>query len=88
MLQGNMLIAHGMKRKVLLAGMKLAGKASMGDMFVPLTQNPKCADSDEILFAHYQDALELAKTLFAELEEYLGGAGELGPGFDHTFGEM
>lgn len=83
----NMLIAHGMKRKVLLTGMKLAGKASMGDMFVPLQQNPKCVDSDEILFAHYQDALELAKTLFAELEGYLGGTGTLGQGYDHTFGE-
>lgn len=83
----NLLIAPGLKRKLLLGGMGLAGKASLGDMFVPLAQNPQCVDSDERLFAHYQDALELARTLFAELEDYLNGTGEFGPGYDHTFGE-
>ena len=83
----NLLVASGLKRKGLLAAMSLAGKASMGDMFVPLRPNPNCADSDEILFSHYQDALELSKELFAQLCGYLSGAGDLGPGFDHTFGE-
>lgn len=83
----NLLIASGLKRRTLLWGMGLVGKHSLGDMFVPLQQNPKCVDSDEILFSHYCDALELAKTMFAELEAYLCGTGELGPGYDHTFGE-
>lgn len=83
----NLLIAPGLKRKLLLGGMRLVGKVSLGDMFVPLRQNPRCVDSDEILFAHYQDALELSKTMFAELEAYLHGTGDFGPGYDHTFGE-
>ena len=49
--------------------------------------NPACADSDEKLYECYEGALELAKTLFAELEVALAGQGDLGPGFDHTFGE-
>ena len=83
-----LLIAHGAKRRVLLSGMKLAGKKSMGDMFVPLTQNPNCLDSDEILFSHYQDALALYPTLFTQLSALLAGdAAALGAGFDHTLGE-
>ena len=84
----NLLIAGGLKRKGLLCGMSLAGKASMGDMFVPLQQNPQCVDSDEILFSHYQDALTLYQTLFSQLNALLAGdAAALGDGFDHTFGE-
>lgn len=83
----NLLIAPGLKRKILLFGIRLAGQSSLEDMFVPLQQDPKCVDSDEILFAHYQDALKLAKTLFAQLDGYLSGTGTLGSGFNHTFGE-
>jgi hypothetical protein len=81
------LVAWGLKRKILLAATHLAGKPSLGDLFIPTAQNPKCADSDEILFSHYQDALALSQTLFPQLEAVLGGTGDFGPGFDHTFGE-
>jgi hypothetical protein len=81
------LVAWGLKRKILLAATRLAGKPSLGDLFIPTAQNPKCADSDEMLFSHYQDALALSQTLFPQLEAVLGGTGDLGPGFDHTFGE-
>lgn len=85
----NLLVASGPKRKLLLSGMNLAGKPSMGDMFVPLHPNLACADSDEILFAHYQSALGLYQSLFAELNALLeGDADALGCGFDHTFGEI
>lgn len=85
----NLLVASGPKRKLLLSGMNLAGKASMGDMFVPLHQNLACADSDEILFAHYQSALDLYQSLFGQLNALLAGAPDaLGTGFDHTFGEV
>ncbi len=85
----NLLVASGAKRKLLLSGMNLAGKASMEDMFVPLHQNLACADSDEILFAHYQSALGLYQSLFAELNALLEGDPDaLGCGFDHTFGEV
>ncbi len=83
----NMLIASGAKRKVLLCGMKLAGHSELGDMFVPLQQNPSCVDSDKILFEHYQDALNLSKVLFPQLDGYMNGTADLGSGFDHTFGE-
>lgn len=83
----NALIASGLKRRLLLLGMRLAGRRSLGDMLVPLQQNPSCTDSDEILLRHYRDALELAQTLFAELDACLRGTGVLGAGFDHTFGE-
>lgn len=85
----NLLVASGVKRKALLRAMELAGKPSMGDMFVPLHQNLACADSDEILFSHYQSALELYRSLFAELNALLAGDTDaLGAGFDHTFGEI
>lgn len=84
----NLLVASGIKRKGLLAAMSLAGKTSMGDMFVPLQPNPDCADSDALLFAHYREATVLYPTLFAELTDYLHGQGDFGPGFDHTFGEI
>lgn len=84
----NLLVASGVKRKALLSGMGLAGKPSMGDMFVPLHQNLACADSDEILFAHYQSALTLYGSLFSQLNAFLAGDQDaLGAGFDHTFGE-
>lgn len=83
----NLLVAKGVKRSILLGAMKLAGKAHLGDMFVPLQPNPACTDSDEKLYECYEGALELAKTLFVELEAALAGQGDLGPGFDHTFGE-
>jgi hypothetical protein len=81
------LVAWGVKRKILLAATKLVGKPSLGDLFIPYIQNPQCTDSDEMLYSHYRDALTLSKTLFPELESVLGGTGDLGPGFDHTFGE-
>ena len=85
----NLLVASGVKRKALLSGMGLAGKPSMGDMFVPLHQNLACADSDEILFAHYQSALGLYQSLFSQLNGLLAGDRDaLGAGFDHTFGEV
>lgn len=84
----NLLIAAGMKRRVLLLGMSLAGKSSIGEMFVPLEQNPRCADSDEILYSHYQNALTLYQIMFPLLNALLAGdPAALGDGFDHTFGE-
>ena len=83
----NMLIASGFKRRLLVGGMKLAGHADMSDMLVPLQQNPSCVDSDEILYDHYKDALVLAGTLIPQLEDVLHCRGDLGAGFDHTFGE-
>lgn len=83
----NLLIAPKCKRRLLLGAMGLVGKSSFGDMFVPLEQNPKCTDSDEILFARYTGALALATELFAQLDNMLRGTGVLGTGFDHTFGE-
>jgi hypothetical protein len=83
----NLLIAPpGTKRKVLLGAMKAARQTSMEDMLVPVTQNPKCRDSDRLLYQHYQDALELSGTLFPELLCYLEDGSPLGEGFDHTFG--
>ncbi len=83
----NLLIASGLKRRGLLAAFRLVGKPSLGDMFVPLKQNPRCTDSDAALFDRYQGALELYGTLSQELAAYLDGDAALGPGFDHTFGE-
>lgn len=83
----NLLVARGLKRRVLLGAMKLAGKPHLGDLFVPLRPNPACADSDEMLCECYEGALKLAGILFSELEAALTGQGDLGPGFDHTFGE-
>lgn len=83
-----LLIASGAKRRFLLSGMKLAGKSSMGDMFIPLNPNPSCADSDAVLFSRYQEALTLYQTLRAQLGALLDGTPDaLGSGFDHTFGE-
>jgi hypothetical protein len=83
----NLLIAPpGTKRKVLLGAMKAARQTSMEDMLVPVTQNPKCRDSDRLLYQHYQDALALSGTLFPELLCYLEDGSPLGEGFDHTFG--
>lgn len=83
----NALIASGLKRRLLLGGMRLSGHSEMGDMLIPLQQNPACADSDEILMGHYKDALSLATSLFAQLEDLLHHRGDLGPAFAHTFGE-
>jgi hypothetical protein len=58
----------------------------MEDMLVPVTQNLRCRDSDRQLYQHYQDALELSRTLFPELLAYLEDGSPLGEGFDHTFG--
>lgn len=84
-----LLIASGPKRRVLLTAMERFGKPSLGDMFVPLHPNLACADSDEILYAHYQSAVGLYSSLFAELHALLAGdENALGVGFDHTFGEV
>lgn len=84
----NLLIAPpGLKRETLLACTRLAGKASIGDMLIPLAQNPKCVDSDGILFEHYQEALSLAGPMIAQLMEHVNSGAPLGDYFDHTFGE-
>ena len=83
----NALIAKGPKRQVLVQAMRMAGKPHLEDLFIPYAQVPGCVDSDEILFRHYEEALEMVKTLFAELEAVLSGTGDFGPYFDHTFGE-
>lgn len=83
----NLLVARGLKRSALLTVMKLAGQEAMGDMFIPLTPDPRCRDSDEILCGRYGDALALYPGLQKELAGLLAGTGSLGPGFDHTFGE-
>ncbi len=83
----NALIAPpGPKRKAILAGLKAAGQASTGDMLIPLRQNPKCWDSDKILWGHYQDALRLMDTLRPELLAHIQTGAPLGIGFCHTFG--
>ena len=81
------LIAHGPKRAALVRAAKLIGKPQFEDMFVPYVQNPRCIDSDGRLFELYQGAVPLAVTLIREAGEVLDGTGELGTGFDHTFGE-
>lgn len=84
----NALIAPpGLKRTAIEGTLRRVGAGSMADLLIPLEPNKACADSDESLFAHYQDALELAKVLVPELISFQAGRGELGPGFDHTFGE-
>jgi len=82
----NALVAKGPKRRALSAAMRLAGKPGMQDMFVPYTRAENCIDSDEIIFGHYGEALELMEQLVPELSAALEGADSLGPGFDHTFG--
>ena len=76
----------GPKRKALLAGLKAAGHASIGDMLVPLTANPRCWDSDKILWGRYQDALRLFPVLRQELMAFIQDGTPLGLGFCHTFG--
>ena len=76
----------GPKRKAILAGLKAAGHAATGDMMIPLRQNPKCWDSDKILWGHYQDALKLIETLRQELFAYIRDGSPLGLSFYHTFG--
>lgn len=76
----------GPKRKAILAGLKAVGHASIGDMLIPLRQNPKCWDSDKILWGHYQGALKLIETLRQELFAYIRDGSPLGLGFYHTFG--
>ena len=83
----NALIAPpGPKRNLILAGLKAAGHPSTGDMMVPLKQNPKCWDSDKILWGRYQGALKLYVTLQTELMAYIQKGTPLGLGFYHTFG--
>ncbi len=82
-----MLIASGLKRRLLLLAMGLVGQKSLGDLLVPLQQNPLCEDSDIALCQCYDRALTLAETMLRELECCLRGEGQLGVGFDHSFGE-
>ena len=82
----NALIAKGPKRSLLLRTMRLAGKSSLGNLFIPYEQVPECTDSDRILYNHYKEALVLSDDLFREMDGVLYGSGDFGPGYDHTFG--
>lgn len=83
-----MLIAPpGNKRSAIVRGFPLLGQASTLDMLIPLQQNPRCIDSDEILYQHYLEAVDLAGILIHQLMKNRTCGTPLGSGFDHTFGE-
>ena len=81
------LIAKGPRRSALLTAMKLVGAEKLGDLFVPYDQDPRTLDSDLRLYGLYKGAVPLALTMIQEAGAVLDGAGTLGPGYDHTFGE-
>lgn len=83
----SLVVPPGFRRTALLTAMKAAGKGSLGDLLIPVGQNPKCRDSDEMLWTLYQGALPLLETMANELFSHIQDGSPLGLGFAHTFGE-
>ena len=81
------LVCKGVKRAALETAMDAAGQGKLRDMLIPYSRDPRCADSDDIIYEHYREALAMARKMLRELAACVRGQGELGPGFDHTFGE-
>ena len=76
--------ANPVKRWVVLAGMRAAGKYEFMHGLVANPQpNPKCVQSSRKLEELYKTAVPLAVRLIGE---YAGGK-PLGPEYQHTFGE-
>ena len=76
--------ANPVKRWVVLAGMRAAGKYEFMHGLVANPQpNPKCVQSSRKLEELYKTAVPLAVRL---IREYAGGK-PLGPEYQHTFGE-
>lgn len=76
----------GLFRRVLTLGLTLLKKTSILDMLIPAGDVPACADSDERLFACYQNALRTAGEIIPEFVSYVNQNTPLGSLYDHTFG--
>lgn len=76
----------GVVRKVLTLALEALKKNSILDMLIPAGDVPQCRDSDEKLFACYENALRTAAEIIPEFVGYVNKNTPLGGLYDHTFG--